>query len=98
MTFRMRNGSRNIINQPAWISIDSALPLLQCTLIDLSDTGAKLELQSSDDIPNTFCLSLSRRGNLPRLCKIVWNYQNTIGVQFIAAADPAVQRTDSCAD
>jgi hypothetical protein len=86
----MRNGNRNIINRPAWISIDNALPLLQCTLIDLSDSGAKLELQNTDGIPTTFCLWLSRRGHLRHSCKLVWNYQNTIGVKFVAAADSAI--------
>jgi PilZ domain len=95
MIFRTRQDARNIINRPAWISVGNALPLLQCTLIDLSESGAKLVLQNTDSIPKTFCLWLSRRGHLRHSCQLVWNYQNIIGVQFIAAADSAVQRSDS---
>jgi hypothetical protein len=87
MTFQLRQDLRNIINRPAWISVGDGLPLLKCTLIDMSGSGAKLVLESADEIPNRFSLWLSRDGRRSHACRIVWSEQTTVGVQFSSAAD-----------
>ena len=84
MTFRRRQDPRSKIDRPAWISVDDALPLRKCTLIDLSDGGAKLALEGIAQIPNKFSLWLSRDGYPRYLCRIVWSDQNTMGIEFSA--------------
>ncbi|MGA2894101.1 MAG: PilZ domain-containing protein [Xanthobacteraceae bacterium] len=92
MTFNLRHDLRNVINRPAWISVGDGVPLLKCTLIDLSDSGAKLALESTDDIPDRFSLWLSRDGQQSFSCRIVWCERTALGVQFSCAADAASAR------
>jgi len=82
MAFRMRQNNRNKVDRVAWISVGDGLPLRNCTLIDISDSGAKLALQIADNIPDIFSLWLSRHGHPRYSCRVVWSYQNKIGVQF----------------
>jgi hypothetical protein len=82
MTFNMRQEPREKIDRPAWISIGGSLPLLNCTLIDISDNGARLALSGNAELPEKFSLWLSRHGHPRYTCRIVWSGQKTIGVQF----------------
>jgi PilZ domain len=82
MPFSMRQEPRDTVYRPAWISVGDGLPLRNCMLIDISDTGAKLALEDIDEIPDTFSLWLSRRGHPRYSCRIVWSGQNTVGVKF----------------
>jgi hypothetical protein len=82
MPFCMRQEPRNTINRPAWISVGDGLPLRNCTLIDISDSGAKLALENIEEIPEKFSLWLSRHGHPCYACQVVWSRQDSIGVQF----------------
>ena len=82
MAFRMRQDNRNKVDRVAWISVGNDLPLRSCTLIDISDSGAKLTLEDVGDIPDIFSLWLSRHGHPRYTCRVVWSYKNNIGVQF----------------
>jgi len=79
----MRKNNRNKVDRIAWISVDDGRPLRNCTLIDISDSGAKLALDGEvDGIPDIFSLWLSRHGHPRYSCRVVWSHQNKIGVQF----------------
>jgi PilZ domain-containing protein len=82
MSFRMRQGPRTTVHKRAWISVGDGLPLRNCTLIDISDSGAKLSLKDADNVPDTFSLWLSRHGHPRYSCKLVWSGQTTVGVEF----------------
>ena len=82
MAFRMRQDNRNKVDRVAWISVGDGLPLRNCTLIDISGSGAKLALEKDYDIPDIFSLWLSRHGHPRYSCRVVWSHQNKIGVQF----------------
>ena len=83
MNFRMRKDNRNKVDRIAWISFGDGRPLRNCTLIDMSDGGAKLALEEEiGDIPDIFSLWLSRHGHPRYPCRVVWSHENKIGVQF----------------
>ena len=82
MAFRMRQDNRNKVERAAWINVGSGLPLRNCTLVDISVSGAKLALEEIDNIPDIFSLWLSRHGHPQYSCRVVWSRQNTIGVRF----------------
>jgi hypothetical protein len=82
MTFPMRRGNRNKVDRVAWICVGDDLPLRNCTLIDISDSGAKVEIEDAVDIPGIFSLWLSRYGHPRYSCRVVWSQKNRIGVQF----------------
>jgi hypothetical protein len=52
------------------------------TISDVSDSGARLDLDKPDGIPDRFILLLSKNGQARRLCRVVWRAEHQIGVQF----------------
>jgi len=51
-----------------------------CTVRNLSDTGACLQLQSTYGLPSAFDFALDDKP--PRACKVVWLDATTLRVQF----------------
>lgn len=51
--------------------------------VNISATGAKLIVQSPQDVPQKFDLVLSKNGGVRRHCKVMWTSGNEMGVQFI---------------
>jgi hypothetical protein len=60
------------------LGADAKIP---CTVRNLSETGARLELQGTFAIPPTFLLIIS--GQSPRQCKLLWRTDARIGVLFL---------------
>jgi hypothetical protein len=74
----------------AWI-VMSPGQLQGCVLADVSDTGCKLDVENSSNIPDTFTLWLSNNGSAQRKCKCkaVWRTARQMGVAFERAVfDP----------
>jgi hypothetical protein len=80
MTFTMRREIREEKGQRAWLDTGEGGPLVACTLIDISPSGAKLAIDSGDQIPETFWLRLTRYGHPRFSCRTVWRSSNAIGV------------------
>ena len=55
-----------------------------CTVRDVSATGARLRVESSVGIPDTFELIIEVDG-LEADCQVVWRKANEVGVKFLAA-------------
>jgi hypothetical protein len=55
---------------------------LTCHLTDISDTGARLDVEDPGAVPNRFLLWLSRKGRVYRACEVVWRSKRQIGVKF----------------
>jgi PilZ domain len=51
-----------------------------CTVCNLSETGACLEVQTTYGIPATFEFILPKHPS--RICKVIWLGDTKIGVQF----------------
>jgi hypothetical protein len=58
---------------------------LSCTIIDISDTGAKLEVEGLVDVlrAREFFLLLSSTGLAYRRCSLVWIDGAQVGVHFM---------------
>ena len=54
--------------------------VIDCTVRNLSSTGAMLEVESPDGIPSRFTLILSDGHHSP--CQIMWSKPKRIGVAF----------------
>jgi hypothetical protein len=76
-----RKSHRHPIRYSAWIELPNG-KLYGCALADISDHGARLELDSPEKIPDNFSLLLSNRGRPRRRCKIAWRKKHQIGVSF----------------
>ena len=55
---------------------------LSCVLSDASDTGARLDVEDSKIIPDTFMLLLAGNGSAQRTCRVVWRKPRQVGVKF----------------
>lgn len=55
-----------------------------CTVRDISDTGARLRVDSSLTIPDTFELIIEMDG-LEANCSVVWRKGNEVGARFVGA-------------
>ena len=82
MTFTMRRESREEKGHRAWLDTGAGGALVSCTLLDISQSGAKLAIDEFDQIPETFSLRLTRYGHPRFSCRTVWRNCNTIGVTF----------------
>ena len=82
MTFQMRREKREEVTCQAWLDLGDKRSRVQCTVVDISHSGAKIALDDVDGIPATFGLVLSRKQHF--YCKIVWRSSNTVGVSFIS--------------
>jgi len=71
----------------AYLYTHDGWPLGECTVRDVSATGAQLVAATNEELPKTLLLSLSRDGRVRRYCQVVWRTDNRIGVHF--AADQA---------
>src|SRR3954469_26025637 len=68
-----------------------------CVLLDVSDTGAKIEVQGSLDVlkAKEFFMLLSSTGLAYRRCELVWIDGTIAGVHFIHAGGKKAQKAAS---
>jgi hypothetical protein len=55
---------------------------LDVVVRDVSQTGAQLELQTFEDVPDYFVLEIAANIPVIRRCKMVWQDAEVIGVMF----------------
>jgi hypothetical protein len=80
-----RKSRRKPIRYVAWVTVASDEPQ-PCLLSDMSDTGARLDVEQADRVPETFVLLLSANGAARRACRVVWRKPHQIGVRFEMSA------------
>ncbi len=79
-----RKSRRKPIGYCAWIHLD-APKRRDCVLVDISESGARLDVDAPNEVPDRFVLLLSKNGYPRRLCRTVWRTSNQVGVKFEAA-------------
>ncbi|HZS63828.1 MAG TPA: PilZ domain-containing protein [Xanthobacteraceae bacterium] len=76
-----RKKIRRPMHYTAWIGLDGA-PRRGCTVADISETGARLQIDTPLELPEIFKLLLSGHGAIYRRCRVVWRSDNEVGVEF----------------
>jgi PilZ domain len=76
-----RRTRRRSISHPGWILLGPKLSY-PCALSDVSDNGARLEVEDASKLPARFFLLLSKRGTVRRACGVVWRKPKQVGVKF----------------
>ena len=79
---RKSRPARRRTNQPAWITVDGGFATRQCTLIDISEGGARLRVEDPQFVKREFQLKLER-SSPGRACKIAWKNGDVIGIKFV---------------
>jgi PilZ domain len=85
MATKMRRAPRQSTNLPAWIDVGNDSSLQRCTLVDVSEYGARLTGRDIERVPSEFTLLLSKSGQPRQRCNVVWKLNNEIGVKFVPA-------------
>ena len=65
---------------------------IECTVRDVSSTGAKLLVKKPDDLPENFRLLLSADSTI-RPVKIMWRKPDSVGVHFTGEAKKSLLKT-----
>ena len=76
-----RQTKRKPIGAAAYIRLGS-FAARPCTVLDLSDTGVRISVDSAAGIPAEFTLLLSKNSQ-GRRARVKWRRGNQIGAQFI---------------
>jgi hypothetical protein len=76
-----RKALRRPIRYSAWLALGPD-DLHGCVLSDVSDTGARIDIDETKEIPDHFMLWLSNSGSARRKCKVVWRKPRQLGVNF----------------
>ena len=63
------------------------IPIGDCAIVDISDTGAQLKLGPKNEFPDEFYLVLAQGGKVRRRCKVVWRNKSQLGVVFRSGQD-----------
>jgi hypothetical protein len=77
-----RKATRHLIQIKGKLVPGGGLPTRECTVIDISDTGAKLAVDAPHEIPDDFTILLSAHGHPYRRCHLVWRSAAHVGVAF----------------
>jgi hypothetical protein len=86
-----RKSARRSMRYTAWVALPNK-KFHGCSLSDMSETGARIDIDDSEIVPDRFPLFLSSNGKARRVCTVVWRKPKQIGVTFatrLAAADRA---------
>ena len=80
--FNRRLFFRRAINEPAWIERAPSNILERCTLVNVSEIGARLTISDVYDLPENFVLHLTRVSEPGRQCRVIWQRNHEVGVEF----------------
>jgi hypothetical protein len=79
-----RKAVRRVVQLPARIDTGRGSPLHECTVVDLSDLGARLAVGDAARLPDEFTILLSPFTRPFRRCRLVWRKNGYVGVEFDA--------------
>jgi hypothetical protein len=81
-TKEKRRIRRKPLQVDASIRLDGGFALRPCTIMDLSETGARLRVKGMQAVPDHFNLVYLRNQTKGRPCRIKWRRNADIGVEF----------------
>jgi PilZ domain len=91
-----RNSRRRPMRHSAWLALGPN-NLTVCTLSDISETGARIDVEGAKELPDQFLLFLSHNGAARRACHVMWRKPRQVGVRFearLTVADHKASHSD----
>jgi len=76
-----RKDRRQPMRYTAWVAAGPK-QLYRCVVSDVSESGARIVVEDSSQIPNCFFLFLSPTGRARRACRVAWRNATQLGVKF----------------
>jgi len=78
-----RRHRRRIFEATASVSFGDGSNPRPCWILDISDSGARLNIGAQRELPDFFTLRVTSTDAVRRSCKLVWRKGNEIGVRFV---------------
>jgi hypothetical protein len=86
-TFFRKREPRQSLNANAWIRQKGSFAVQGCRVIEVSRTGASLEVENTQNVPDNILLLFSR-GDSGKQVTVVWRRDTQVGVEFSGANSP----------
>ena len=80
-----RKHRRQTLRYRAYVDLCDGLPVRACRLLDVSEQGAQLIMDSAATLPDQFVLLLAEGGQVQRQCRVAWRSEKQIGIRFLTA-------------
>src|SRR5512146_1268376 len=81
MVENKRRVSRQRIRHPAWV-MPAPDQRIDCFVTDVSQAGARIQMNDATGVPDCFILLLSANGAPRRFCRVAWRKSHQLGVKF----------------
>jgi hypothetical protein len=78
-----RKAPRAIEDANAWIRLNEGVAVRPCNLIDLSDIGVRIRVDSAQIVRGEFTLLMSRDARTGRRARVKWRNASQIGAMFL---------------
>jgi len=69
-------------HQSAWITLDGKTPGYKCQVADVSQSGAKITLDTAVEVGSLLDIAFVPRA-AARRCEVVWRRGKTLGIRFV---------------
>jgi hypothetical protein len=86
-----RRARRHPLRYAAWIDSGDNTPSRRCLVADVSESGARIELDTPAELPKQFWLLLSRDGKVHRRCEVIWQTGEHVGARYLMPASAAAE-------
>ena len=78
-----RRAKREYVDFPAWIDVGDGSRPRSCTVLDISERGARITTASPAELPNEFWLLLTEDRTRRRHCRIAWCNDTQVGIEYL---------------
>jgi hypothetical protein len=88
MVREKRVARRKFLRYTAWVALN-AEQRHGCVVSEVSDSGARIDVQDSKILPDHFVLLLTNTGAARRYCRVMWRKPTQVGVKFVRSMTEA---------
>jgi hypothetical protein len=74
------------LHQPGFLIPAPDAPWIECTIIDVSENGACLDVGAMP-VPKIFGLAFTGGGEVLRVCMLIWRQGGRLGARFVTAKE-----------
>jgi hypothetical protein len=79
-----RKHMRVELYKPGFLIPAPDAPWIECQIVDVSDNGVRLDVGALA-VPRLFGLAFTERGEVLRVCALVWRQGELVGARFVTA-------------
>jgi PilZ domain-containing protein len=77
-----RKSLRRHFGYPGQLQFEEGVPPRACSIIDMSESGAQLDVHGDSNVPGEFSLLIGGNSHVRRQCRVVWRSGSRVGVEF----------------